>query len=326
MRLLIICLVFLAVSGAGGAVILVKKFIDAGTGSQISGISEPRQEIKSTFVLVADSNLQPGALIKIASYRWQQWPSNAITENYFTATSDIAKVPESIKEFKVRQLIFKGTPITKEMVYQADTAGVLSGLLKNDMRAMSVSVRSPNGPVGLILPGDKVDVIVTMEMQKLITDYDISEIKATKEPAGKELPPVKYGAETILKDIKVIAIDQNFEIKEVDENPISTVTLELSSVDAEKLSVAKSMGNINLVLRSAVSSTLPQKNNGFTSDLFISNTLRVASKRQKAQDNRTSLATITPKKNKPRVKRKAANTKVFIYKGGALTTQSFSEK
>ena len=63
------------------------------------------------------------------------------------------------------------------------------------------------------------------------------------------------------------------EIKEVDENPISTVTLELSSVDAEKLSVAKSMGNINLVLRSAVSSTLPQKNNGFTSDLFISNTL-----------------------------------------------------
>ena len=135
---------------------MVKKFIDAGNQSQISGVSEPRQEIKSTFVLIADSTLQPGALIKSASYRWQQWPSDAIMENYFTETSDIAKVPESIKEFKVRQLIFKGTPITKEMVYQADTAGVLSGLLKNDMRAMSVSVRSPNGPVGLILPGDKV--------------------------------------------------------------------------------------------------------------------------------------------------------------------------
>jgi pilus assembly protein CpaB len=257
MRLLVICLVILALFGAGGAVILVKKFIDAGNKSQSSSVSETGKKIKTIFVLVADATLRPGTLIKTASYRWQQWPNDAVTENYFTETNNIAGVPEAIKEFKIRQPIFKGTPITKEMVFKTDTVGVLPGLLKNDMRAMSVSVRSPNGPVGLILPGDKVDVIVTIEMQKLISDYQTSEKRGL---SGKEPPPVKYGAETILKNITVIAIDQNFESKEVSEKPISTVTLELSSIDAEKLAVAKSMGNINLVLRSAVNSALPETN------------------------------------------------------------------
>ena len=323
MRLLVICLVVLAVFGAGGAVILVKKFIDAGNKSQSSSVSETGKKIKTIFVLVADATLRPGTLIKTASYRWQQWPNDAVTENYFTETNNIAGVPEEIKEFKIRQPIFKGTPITKEMVFKTDTVGVLPGLLKNDMRAMSVSVRSPNGPVGLILPGDKVDVIVTMEMQKLISDYQTSE---KRELSGKEPPPVKYGAETILKNITVIAIDQNFESKEVSEKPISTVTLELSSIDAEKLAVAKSMGNINLVLRSAVNSALPETNNSFTSDILVSNTLRVASKRQKIKDNSSLLSSITPKTQKLRVKKKPASTKVVIYKGGVPTTEYFSAK
>ena len=323
MRLLVICLVILALFGAGGAVILVKKFIDAGNKSQSSSVSETGKKIKTIFVLVADATLRPGTLIKTASYRWQQWPNDAVTENYFTETNNIAGVPEEIKEFKIRQPIFKGTPITKEMVFKTDTVGVLPGLLKNDMRAMSVSVRSPNGPVGLILPGDKVDVIVTIEMQKLISDYQTSE---KRELSGKEPPPVKYGAETILKNITVIAIDQNFESKEVSEKPISTVTLELSSIDAEKLAVAKSMGNINLVLRSAVNSALPETNNSFTSDILVSNTLRVASKRQKIKDNSSLLSSITPKTQKLRVKKKPASTKVVIYKGGVPTTEYFSAK
>ena len=323
MRLLVICLVVLAVFGAGGAVILVKKFIDAGNQSQGVSVPEAGETVKTIFVLVADTTLQPGTLIKTASYRWQQWPNDAVTENYFTETNNIAGVPEEIKEFKIRQPIFKGKPITKEMVFKTDTVGVLPGLLKNDMRAMSVSVRSPNGPVGLILPGDKVDVIVTMEMQKLISDYQTSE---KRELSGKEPPPVKYGAETILKNIAVIAIDQNFESKEVSEKPISTVTLELSSIDAEKLAVAKSMGNINLVLRSAVNSALPETNNSFTSDILVSNTLRVASKRQKIKDNSSLLSSITPKTQKRRVKKKPASTKVVIYKGGVPTTEYFSAK
>ena len=323
MRLLVICLVILALFGAGGTVILVKKFIDAGNKPQSSSVSETGRKIKTIFVLVADATLQPGTLIKTASYRWQQWPNDAVTENYFTETNNIAGVPEAIKEFKIRQPIFKGTPITKEMVFKTDTVGVLPGLLKNDMRAMSVSVRSPNGPVGLILPGDKVDVIVTIEMQKLISDYQTSE---KRELSGKEPPPVKYGAETILKNITVIAIDQNFESKEVSEKPISTVTLELSSIDAEKLAVAKSMGNINLVLRSAVNSALPETNNSFTSDILVSNTLRVASKRQKIKNNSSLLSSITPKTQKRRVKKKPASTKVVIYKGGVPTTEYFSAK
>ena len=323
MRLLVICLVVLAVFGAGGAVILVKKFIDVGNQSQGVNAPETGETVKTIFVLVADATLQPGTLIGTASYRWQQWPNDAITENYFTETNNIAGVPEEIKEFKVRQSIFKGTPITKEMVFKTDTVGVLPGLLKNDMRAMSVSVRSPNGPVGLILPGDKVDVIVTMEMQKLISDYQTSE---KRELSGKEPPPVKYGAETILKNITVIAIDQNFESKEVSEKPISTVTLELSSIDAEKLAVAKSMGNINLVLRSAVNSALSQTNNSFTSDVLVSNTLRVASERQKIRDNSSSLGSIIPKTKKRIVKTKSASTKVVIYKGGVPTTEYFSAK
>ena len=89
MRLLVICLVVLAVFGAGGAVILVKKFIDAGNQSQGVNAPETGETVKTIFVLVADATLQPGTLIGTASYRWQQWPNDAITENYFTETNNL---------------------------------------------------------------------------------------------------------------------------------------------------------------------------------------------------------------------------------------------
>ena len=326
MRLLIICLVVLAVVGAGGVIILMKQFIDTRSQTQsVNAVTKGDGE-ETIFVLVANATLQPGTLINDSTYRWQKWPNGAVGENYITSAINDITAPKKISDSKVRYTITKGTPITSEMVFQADAIGVLSALLKDDMRAISVSVRSPNGPVGLILPGDKVDIILTMEVGSLVPDYKPSNTNQNKDGPNNNSPPVKYGSETILRDINVIAIDQDIKVTETVEKPISTVTLELSIKDAEKLSVAKSMGNINLVLRSVVNSNLPINYKSFTSDISISDTLRVANRDQKVESNGSKLANTTLKPTKRRVKRKRARAKVTVYKGGVPTIEYFPIK
>jgi pilus assembly protein CpaB len=321
MRLLIICLVVLAVVGAGGVIILMKQFIDTRSQTQSVNAVMKGDGEETIFVLVANTTLQPGTLVDGSTYRWQKWPNGAVGENYITSAINDITAPKKISNSKVRYTITKGTPITNEMVFQADAGGILSTLLKDDMRAISVSVRPPNGPVGLILPGDKVDIILTMEVGNLLPDY-----KPSKAITNNNLPPVKYSSETILQDINVIAIDQDIKVTETVEKPINTVTLELSIKDAEKLSVATSMGNINLSLRSVVNSNLPINYKSITSDISISDTLRVANKNQKVESNGSKLTNTTLKPAKRRVKKKRSRTRVTIYKGGVPTIEYFPIK
>ena len=122
-----------------------------------------------------------------------------------------------------------------------------------------------------------------------------------------------------LEEVKPLYKDQKeFEI--ILENA------ELYIKDAEKLSVATSMGNINLVLRSVVNSNLPTNYKSITSDISISDTLRVANRDQKVESNGSKLANTTLKPTKRRVKRKRARAKVTVYKGGVPTIEYFPIK
>ncbi len=116
--------------------------------------------------------------------------------------------------------------------------GFLAAVLGAGKRAISVGVDAVSGTAGLIWPGDRVDLVLTQSQDDVTL------------PAGK-----RVSAETVLTDVRVIAIDQQLvqgaSPGVSDAQPARTVTLEVSPPEAERVAVAVKLGRLSLAVRSA---------------------------------------------------------------------------
>jgi len=119
--------------------------------------------------------------------------------------------------------------------------GFLAAALAPGMRAVTVPVSATTGVAGFVFAGDRVDLMLT---QQVDGDNGTQPLKA---------------AETVLRNLRVLATDQTVE-KTVDENgktqvtEFRTVTLEVTPKIAEKIAVAQTIGTISLALRSIADS------------------------------------------------------------------------
>jgi len=133
----------------------------------------------------------------------------------------------------VREPFLKGEPMVARKVVRAGDSGYLAVILPAGMRAMAVPVKVETAAGGFILPGDRVDVILSKQIQP---------------ESGRNNLIV---TSTVLKNIKVLAIDQVSKADK-DETTVvgATATMEVSATDAEVLALAKSSGDLSLTLRS----------------------------------------------------------------------------
>ena len=113
----------------------------------------------------------------------------------------------------------------------------MAAILPSGMRAISTEISAETGAGGFILPNDRVDVILSRRD------------KAAEKTAGVEI----HTSETILKNVRVLAIDQMVEEKNGQRVVVGkTATLELNPSQAETLALAKQLGILSLALRSIV--------------------------------------------------------------------------
>ena len=113
--------------------------------------------------------------------------------------------------------------------------GFLAAVLSPGTRAVTVGVDMISGAAGLIWPGDRVDVILT----QTIDDPSVA-------------PGRRVAAETMLQDVRVIAIDQQIAQGVSDTATVAkTVTLEVTPEKVEFVQVAAKLGHLSLALRSA---------------------------------------------------------------------------
>ncbi len=115
--------------------------------------------------------------------------------------------------------------------------GFLAAVLEPGKRAVTIGVDATSGSAGLIWPGDRVDVILTV---------------SSTDPTVR--PGRRVAAETVLPNARVIAIDQQLVqgAAPTSGDPHSrTVTLEVLPGEAERVSVAMRLGRLSLSLRSA---------------------------------------------------------------------------
>jgi len=186
-------------------------------------------------VLVATKPLPVGTIIDADAFRYQPWPQGLVQDAYFVRGEEGAD-PQSLIGTVVRTEIAAGQPITQGSLVRPGERGFLAAALGPGMRAVTVAVSATSGVAGFVFPGDRVDIVLSQEVQ-----------------GGGDGPPL-HTAETIVRNIRVLAVDQRISARDEDGNQvpqhISTVTLEATPKIAEKIAVAQTIGQLSLSLRS----------------------------------------------------------------------------
>lgn len=197
-------------------------------------VREVEVEVAHLKILVAARDLEVGELVTPDDVLWANWPEATTNVNQFTDRDS----PEAIAELTgsvVRTRMYENEPVIPQKIVQKGETGYMAAILTPGMRAISVEIRSETGAGGFILPDDRVDVILTHDVEIILGQTRVERPVTT----------------TIIENARVLAID-TLHVQGEGEIAItgSTATLELKPKQAELLALGERMGSISLALRS----------------------------------------------------------------------------
>jgi len=213
----------------GTAMAARSMFAGAAVPQAEAAVKEPQ----GPKVLVAQRALPVGTIITADAVAYQAWPKQMVQDAYFLdGEADMNKLLGTV----VRHAITAGEPVTQGSLVAPGDRGFLAAALGPGMRAITVPVSAKTGVGGFVFPGDRVDLMLTQT------------VKGDEEAALKT-------AETILRNIRVLATDQSTETTHDGDGKtvvraFRTVTLEVTPKIAEKVAVAQTIGTLSLTLRS----------------------------------------------------------------------------
>ncbi|HYH17401.1 MAG TPA: Flp pilus assembly protein CpaB [Azospirillum sp.] len=224
-----IILVLLALVIAGGTVQITRTLIRQSRPAPAEATAP--QPPKQQRVLVAAADLPAGTLVQPGQLRWRAWPEDDGIAKLYAVEGQ--RTAEEFQGSVVRQGIRVGEPITDGRVVKPGERGFLAAVLTPGARAVSIAVNGVTGVAGFIFPGDRVDVILTQALGR-----------------HEDLDKDRRASETVLRDVRVLALDQRNNDQKGEVKTAQTATLEVSPRQAEAVAVAAQMGALSLSLRS----------------------------------------------------------------------------
>ena len=187
---------------------------------------------KMTPVVVAASTLDLGAALRAEALRTINWPSEAVPSGTFST-------PQELVGRGLIQPVSQNEPILPAKLAPVGAGAGLPPMIPDGMRAVSVRVNDVIGVAGYVLPGTKVDVLVSISPTNQSTDMT---------------------SKVILTNVTVLTAGTRIERDtEKDNKPISVsvVTLLVDPLQAEALTLASTEGKIQLALRNPLDKTMP---------------------------------------------------------------------
>jgi pilus assembly protein CpaB len=240
--------------------------------------AEPR---RASIVLTARS-LPIGAVLTERDLKVVSWPAEAVPSGYV----------RSVKDAVGRGIITpvaENEPLLTSKMSTMDAGGGLPIIIRDGMRAMSVRVDEVIGVAGFVLPGTRVDVLLTLD-------------KGPSRPQAI--------TKTLLQNVQTLAAGQSVQRdKEGKPQTVTVITLLVSPDDAELLTLASKEGRLQLALRNTLD-TLPVSTSGARADK-LSPSAPSGSTRNR------------PQRARPVAVPKANPTVVEGYKGGERTLTTF---
>lgn len=185
--------------------------------------------------LVAARPLPAGTLARDDDFKVKNVAPGEVPPNAMLSSPDVLA---SMRGGLIRRYLDIGTAITIADVLRPRDRGFLAAVLAPGTRAVSIGVDAITGVAGLIWPGDRVDVILTQEMDQ--TNASLAH---------------RVISETVLTNIRVIAVDQEIvqgatETAGVAGKVARTVTLQVTPDEAQRLTVGERLGRLALSIRS----------------------------------------------------------------------------
>jgi pilus assembly protein CpaB len=170
-------------------------------------------------VVVAAIEIPEGAVIE------EQHVSRKLLEKSWRTESQFTEDKTLLGRIAANT-IYPGEILIAERLTNPGEGATLAVLIPEDKRAVTIRVNDVIGVAGFLLPGNRVDVLNTVKYSK-----------------------TSASTTTVLKDIKVLAVDQTARTNENKPVIVRAVTLEVTPSQAEKLLSANSRGDIQLALR-----------------------------------------------------------------------------
>lgn len=239
-------LFLIAIVLAGGTAVLVRSWM-----TQRTAIAEaapaPVVAAPQRSVLVARAAVARGQILKPADLAWQVWPEGGIDRAYILSGT---KTAEDFAGWVARAPFVPGEPMIEAKIVAPGDRGFLAAVLGAGMRAVSVPVTATSGISGFVFPGDRVDILITHPLPA-----------EGESGNGGELQ--HKAAETVLRDVRVIAIDQKLDSKDGEAVIAHTATLEVTPKESEIIAVATEMGKLSLSLRPLAGSAVQMSPSDF---------------------------------------------------------------
>ena len=180
--------------------------------------------IETSTIVVATTDLTFGTLLTPDNIKEIPWPKTSIPEGAYATVGELTSANRA-----ALASISPNEPVLKWKISGPDARASLSALVGPGMRAAAIRVNDIVGVGGFVLPGDRVDVLYTRNAKD-------------EEPSSTDI---------LIQNVKVLAVDQVADQKKNDPVVAKVVTVEVASIDAQKIALAQTTGSLTLTLRSA---------------------------------------------------------------------------
>jgi pilus assembly protein CpaB len=202
--------------------------------------------IELTTVVVAKEDLAFGSVAAREKLQEVEWPAKNVPQGAFKSIDEFLKQQDTRV---VLEPISINEPVLNGKVTGPGQRSGLATMLEPGKKAVTIRINDVVGVGGLVLPGDRIDIFVTNEAKNL------------KNKDGTDAQPY---TELLLKNVRILAVDQILDPKHTAPILGRTVTVEASLIDAQKITLASTIGSLTLVLRENSPAVAEQSPNRLT--------------------------------------------------------------
>jgi pilus assembly protein CpaB len=209
------------------AVFIAQAWLHSQAEMRAKSLEAQKKTLPTQTIVVAAKPLRFGSELSYMALREIAWPREALPAGAF---SRIAELTSSRRV--VLTAIEANEPILASKITGSGQRATLSAVLADGMKAVTIRVNDVEGVAGFILPGDRVDVVLTRQQDKTVAASDV-----------------------VLQNVRVLAVDQLADERAEKPSLAKAVTLEVEVTAAQKLALASTIGTLSLALRKAGEAT-----------------------------------------------------------------------
>jgi pilus assembly protein CpaB len=206
------------------AVFIAQVWLNNQASLRAKDMQAHKSEQPTQTIVVAKQPLRFSTELSASMLKEVPWPADAVPAGAFAKIADLLAGGRRV----VLAAIEENEPVLSLKITGAGQRATLSALVRPGMKAVTIRVNDVEGVGGFVLPGDHVDVVLTRTIDKGQATTDV-----------------------VLQNTRVLAVDQTADERAAKAAVAKSVTLEVDTVDAQKIWLASSVGSLSLLLRKA---------------------------------------------------------------------------